>query len=185
MHGVYFGCPGMFSPRNEESFSASGGASNRSRARAKRRVLQNGTSQTELHTSLNECRERQTAPEFDRGRGVLTPAPTVRTRGKDCRFNPGWTSPTVVGRGHRTPCDAPNMARYYEHKIKRGEIPCTAPAKRSCGLTALRVRARTSPKLSIQSCLAAKSGSFVPITLSNAQPASTRTGLNQRFSLQT
>lgn len=168
MHGVYFGCPGMFSPRNEESFPASGGAGNRSRARAKRRVLQNGTSQnlalvafqnygfvtrsprrrprkrrgralfhvllSELHTSLNECRERQTAPEFDRGRAVLTPAPTVRTRGKDCRFNPGWTSPAVVGRGHRTPCEAPNMARYYEQKIKRGEIPCTAPAKRSYGL---------------------------------------------------
>src|SRR5205823_9998001 len=70
------------------------------------------------------------------------------------------------------------MARYYREKIKTGEIPSTAHRKGSYGLTssyANKTRAFESAVLS------AKSSNSRPITPLNAQPASTRTGLNPVF----
>jgi len=70
------------------------------------------------------------------------------------------------------------MSRYYERKIKTGEIPCTAYRKRSYGLTGSYANKTQAFKPAV---LAHKSGSFEPITPSNAPPASTRTGLNPFF----
>jgi len=66
----------------------------------------------------------------------------------------------------------------YEQKIKTGEIPCTAHRKRSYGLTSSCANKTQAFKPVV---LGRKSGSFVPITPSNAPPASTRTGLNPIF----
>ena len=67
------------------------------------------------------------------------------------------------------------MSRYYEQKIKTGEIPCTAYRKRSYGLTGSYANKTHAFKPAV---LAGKSGSFEP---SNAPPASTRKGLNPFF----
>ena len=73
------------------------------------------------------------------------------------------------------------MARYYEQKIKTGEIPRTAHRKRSSGLTGPRANKTQDFRSPI---LARKSGSFEPITPSQPMPASTGPGLNPFFLLK-
>jgi hypothetical protein len=70
------------------------------------------------------------------------------------------------------------MSRYYEQKIKTGEIPCTAHRKRSDGLTRSYANKTRAFKPAVFAC---KGSSYEAIAPSGAPPASTRTGLIHSF----
>jgi len=61
------------------------------------------------------------------------------------------------------------MSRYYEQKIKTGEIPCTAYRKRSYGLTS---SGANKTQASTSAVLAPESGISQPISRSQAPPTS-------------
>src|SRR5713101_10077322 len=72
------------------------------------------------------------------------------------------------------------MSRYYEQKIKTGEIPSTAHRKGSYGLTS---SCANKTRVSRSAILAPKSGISQPISPSQALPTSPQSRLNPLFGL--
>ncbi len=73
------------------------------------------------------------------------------------------------------------MSRYYEQRIKTGEIPCTAYRKGSYGLTNSYVNKTQARKSTI---LAPKNGISQPISTSQALPTSSQSRFNPLFVLK-